>query len=68
MNISNYIYKQTMIFISGNLSGILIAIGATALLNEINGGHKELGTFLFGLGLFTIIKFKLYIKYLHFRD
>lgn len=52
--------KYIFIFISSVLAGLCITIGAVAYLSLINL-NKIVGSFLFGLGLFTIIHFGLYL-------
>lgn len=52
--------KYLYIFISAILSGFCIAIGACVYLSLIST-HKVVGSFLFGLGLFAIIHFNLYL-------
>lgn len=58
------LYKYLMIFISALLAGVFIAFGATTYLictSHDNYAFKILGSFLFGIGLFTIIVFKLWL-------
>ena len=58
------LYKYLMIFISSLLAGVFIAFGATTYLictSHDNYAFKILGSFLFGIGLFTIIVFKLWL-------
>lgn len=52
--------KYLKIFISGILAGLCIALGATVYLMVLDQS-KILGSLLFGIGLFTIIEFKLYL-------
>lgn len=56
--------KLLMIFISSFLAGCCIVFGATCYLTcASNGGYtlKIIGSFMFGIGLFTIIHFKLWL-------
>ena len=52
--------KYLSIFVSSILSGFCITIGASALLS-IRANSPYLGSALFGIGLFTIIHFKLWL-------
>lgn len=49
--------KYLKILISSVVAGMLISIGTTVYLSLINMGQKIIGSFLFGIGLFTIINF-----------
>lgn len=56
--------KYLMIFISSIIAGIFIAFGATLYLTcAIHGDYlyKILGSFLFGIGLFSIIHFEFWL-------
>ena len=58
--VSSILKKYLSIFISSILSGFCITIGASALLS-IRANSPYLGSALFGIGLFTIIHFKLWL-------
>ena len=58
--VSSILKKYLTIFISSILSGFCITIGASALLS-IRANSPYLGSALFGIGLFTIIHFKLWL-------
>lgn len=59
-NTKKYLKKYASIFVSSILAGFCITIGASALLS-IREKNVYLGSALFGIGLFTIIHFKLYL-------
>ena len=58
--VSSILKKYLSIFISSILSGFCITIEASALLS-IRANSPYLGSALFGIGLFTIIHFKLWL-------
>lgn len=49
------------IFISSILAGAFIALGSTVYCMVYPSAGKVVASFLFGLGLFTVIQFKLYL-------
>ena len=49
------------IFISSIMAGLCIAIGATVYLSMLALNQKFIGSILFGVGLFTIIAFGLWL-------
>ncbi len=56
--------KILFIMLSSFLAGALIALGATSYLvlsSNCNLGYKIFGSFLFGIGLFTIITYNLWL-------
>lgn len=53
--------KYLKILISSILAGMLITVGTTVYLSMIALNQKVLGSFLFGIGLFTIISFNLWL-------
>lgn len=53
--------KYLKILISSILAGMLITIGTTVYLSLLNMEHKIIGSFLFGIGLFTIINWNMWL-------
>ncbi|MCR5350257.1 MAG: formate/nitrite transporter family protein [Acholeplasmatales bacterium] len=53
--------KYMMIFSSSFISGLCIALGATGYLMSLHYGNRFIGAFIFGIGLFTIINFGLWL-------
>lgn len=53
--------KNLKILISSILAGMLITIGTTVYLSLMNMGQKIVGSFLFGIGLFTIIEWNMWL-------
>ena len=53
--------KYLKIFVSSIFAGLCIALGATVYLSMLAINQKFIGSLLFGVGLFTIISFGLWL-------